>query len=155
MGRTLGRAIGPHRRGQQEDSGFTLIELMVAILVFFIAIPPITYALVGAFSIAAADKDRVVASDLLSQALDNVRSLPFGDVSTGTTTSTQSVNGTTFTITQTVKPIAPPEQSTDVCGASTNDNAVPTTCSCRCLSHGPRPAPRQLWAEPCWRRRRR
>jgi type II secretory pathway pseudopilin PulG len=122
MGRALGRAIGRHRRGQQEDSGFTLIELMVAILVFFIAIPPITYALVGAFSITAADKDRVVASDLLSQALDNVRSLPFGDVATGTTTSTQSVNGTTFTITQTVKPIAPPEQSTDVCGASTNDN---------------------------------
>ena len=76
----------------------------------------------GAFSITAADKDRVVASDLLSQRLDNVRSLPFGDVSTGTTTSTQSVNSTTFTITQTVKPIAPPEQSTDVCGASTNDN---------------------------------
>jgi Prokaryotic N-terminal methylation motif len=122
MGRVLGRAFGQLSRGRREDSGFTLIELMVAILVFFIAIPPIAYAMVGAFSITGADKDRVVASDLLSQTLDSVRSLPFGEVSTGTTTSTESVNSTIFTITQTVKPIAAPEQTTDVCGASTNDN---------------------------------
>ena len=122
MGRALGRAFGQYRRGQMEESGFTLIELMVAILVFFIAIPPIAYAMVGAFSITGADRDRVLASDLLSQTLDNVRSLPFGDVSTGTTTSSQSVDSTSFTITQTVKPIAPPEQSTNVCGAATNDS---------------------------------
>jgi type II secretory pathway pseudopilin PulG len=122
MGRALGRAFGQFQRGRTEDGGFTLIELMVAILVFFIAIPPITYALVGAFSITGADRDRVLASDLLSQTLDSVRSLPFGSVSTGTTSSTQSVDSVMFTITQTVKPIAPPTQSTNVCGAATNDS---------------------------------
>ncbi len=42
MDRALDGVISRLRRGQHDDGGFTLIELMVGILVFFIAIPPIT-----------------------------------------------------------------------------------------------------------------
>jgi hypothetical protein len=93
---------------------------MIALLVFFIAVPPITYGLMSAFTITAANRDRVLAASLVSQALDGARSIPFANVQVGTATTTQTVDNTTFTITQTVKPVAPPEQTTNICGASTS-----------------------------------
>jgi hypothetical protein len=92
---------------------------MVAFLVFFLALPAVTGAFLTAYSTTAKNRDGVLAADLLSQTLDGVRSVPFADLSVGTTTSTQTVDGTTFTVNQTVEATAPPEQSTDVCGAST------------------------------------
>jgi hypothetical protein len=97
-----------------------MIELMVALLVLFIAVPPITYGLIGAFNITAANRERVLAANLVSQTLDGVRSTPFANVQIGTATTSQTVDNTAFTITQTVKPVAPPEQTTNICGASTS-----------------------------------
>jgi len=105
-------------RDGRTDRGFTIIELMVALLVFFIAVPSITYSLITTFDITAGNRARVLAADLLSQSLDAVRSMPFANVPLGNTTTTQTVENETFTISQEVQPIAPPEQSTDVCGES-------------------------------------
>ena len=93
-------------------------EFQYLLLVFFIAVPSITYSLITTFDITAGNRARVLAADLLSQSLDAVRSMPFANVPLGNTTTTQTVENETFTISQEVQPIAPPEQSTDVCGES-------------------------------------
>ncbi len=95
------------------------MEVMVALLVFMIAVPPLANSFLTAYRTTAQNRYAVLAADLVSQALDGVRSVPFADVAIGSTTTTQTVQNLAFTITQTVAPIAPPEQSTDVCGAST------------------------------------
>ena len=102
------------------EAGFTLIELMIALLVFFIAVPPITYGLISAFIVTAANRERVLAANLVSQTLDGVRSTPFANLSIGTSSTSQTVDNVAFTVTQTVKPVAPPEQTTNICGASTS-----------------------------------
>ncbi len=109
-------ATAPHAR----DGGFTMVELMIALLVFFIAVPPITYGLLTAFNLTAANRERVLAANLVSQTLDGVRSTPFANVLIGTTSTSQSVDNVAFKVTQTVKPVAPPEQTTNICGASTS-----------------------------------
>lgn len=93
---------------------------MVALVVFLITVPSITYGFIIAFNTSGDNRDRVLASELFTQALDAARSVPFANVPIGTTTTTQTVDGAKFTINQTVQPVAPPEQSTDVCGASTS-----------------------------------
>ncbi len=119
MTRASRRTSRRRRYCRESDGGFTLVEVMVAVLLFMIAVPPLAGSFINAYSTAANNRFAVLAANLLSQTLDGVRSEPFADVAIGSITATQTVDNKVFTITQTVVPIAPPELSTDVCGAST------------------------------------
>ena len=113
-GRLLRRR--PERGG---DDGVALVEVMVALFVFILVLVPITNSLLTALRVSSNSRQAVVAANLLSQTLDSARSEPFQDLPIATTTSTATLNGITFSVQQIIQPLAPPEASTDVCGAST------------------------------------
>ena len=113
-GRPLRR---PPKRGG--DDGIALVEVMVALFVFILVLAPLTNSLMTALRVSSNSRQAVVAANLLSQALDSARSEPFQDLPIATTTSTATLNGVTFSVQQVIQPLAPPEDSTDVCGAST------------------------------------
>jgi len=75
-------------------------------------------ALDGAMSATATSRNRNVAASLVSQTLDQVESTPFQDVTNLAGTTTEAVNGVTYTITQTVLPATAPPTS-----------GTPTTCN--------------------------
>jgi type II secretory pathway pseudopilin PulG len=101
------------------DDGVALVEVMVALFILIVVLAPITNSLVTALDISANSRQAVVAANLLSQSLDSARSEPFQDLTIATSTSTATLNAVTFSVQEVVQPIAPPEDSTDVCGAST------------------------------------
>jgi type II secretory pathway pseudopilin PulG len=113
-GRLLRRS--PRRGG---EDGIALVEVMVALFVFVLVLAPLTNSLVTALRVSSNSRQAVVAANLLSQTLDSARSEPFQDLAIATTTSTATLNGVTFSVQQVIQPLAPPEDSTDVCGAST------------------------------------
>jgi hypothetical protein len=92
---------------------------MVAPFVFILVLAPLTNSLVTALEVTANSRQSVLAANLLSQTLDSARSEPFQDLSIATTVSTATLNSITFSVQQIIQPVAPPEDSTDVCGAST------------------------------------
>ncbi len=91
----------------------------MALFILIVVLAPITNSLVTALDISANSRQAVVAANLLSQSLDSARSEPFQDLTIATSTSTATLNAVTFSVQEVVQPIAPPEDSTDVCGAST------------------------------------
>jgi hypothetical protein len=113
-GRPLGR-----RHKRDGDDGVALVEVMVALFVFILVLAPITNSLVTALEVSSNSRQAVLAANLLSQTLDSARSEPFQDLSIATTVSTATLNSVTFSVQEIIQPIAPPEDSTDVCGAST------------------------------------
>jgi hypothetical protein len=96
-----------------------LVEVMVALFVFILVLAPITNSLVTALEVTSNSRQAVLAANLLSQTLDSARSEPFQDLSIATSVSTATLNSVTFSVQEIIQPIAPPEVSTDVCGAST------------------------------------
>ena len=121
MLRACHRASGLLQRWRKRggDDGVALIEVMVALFVFILVLAPITNSLVTALEVTGNSRQAVLAANLLSQTLDSARSEPFQDLSIATTTSTATLNSVTFSVQQVIQPVAPPEASTDVCGAST------------------------------------
>jgi Tfp pilus assembly protein PilV len=107
------------RRERDGEDGVALVEVMVALFVFILVLAPITNSLVTALEVTANSRQAVLAANLLSQTLDSARSEPFQDLPIATTTSTATLNNITFSVNQVIQPVAPPEDSTDVCGAST------------------------------------
>ena len=106
-----------HKRGG--DDGVALVEVMVALFVFILVLAPITNSLLTALQVTGNSRQAVLAANLLSQTLDSARSEPFQDLAIATSTSTATLNSVTFSVQQVIQPVAPPEDSTDVCGAST------------------------------------
>lgn len=70
------------RRGDP-DGGFTIIELMVALLVVFVAMVALAYALTVSLTDIAYASQRQSATGLANRAIEQVRALPYATVATG------------------------------------------------------------------------
>src|SRR5438067_11062830 len=79
--RTLMRRLYVRSRG--EESGFTLIELMVAIGVILVSLLALAYTAGLAFTDEALARQRQSATGLASQAIEQVRALPFDTMAKG------------------------------------------------------------------------
>ena len=85
------------------DDGFTLIEVMVAMLVLIVAVFSLTYILVNSLADTAYARQRAYATNLANQTIEEVRSIPWssltaphlstGMVATDVTGSTQPTCG--------------------------------------------------------------
>ncbi|HEY5221602.1 MAG TPA: type II secretion system protein [Microbacteriaceae bacterium] len=86
---------------QHSEAGFTIIEVVVAMMVFAIIAVGIAYSLTTTLVTSRDSRARQVASNLAAQQIDNARSFQnVFKVDSGT--STQAVDGTTYTIKQSV-----------------------------------------------------
>lgn len=86
-----------HRRPTSDDAGFTLIEVIVAMVLFAIIITGFLYVLTSSLTMSRDTRARIVAANLASQQIDLVRSAAtVFDVVDSTRTTT--LNGDTFTI---------------------------------------------------------
>jgi prepilin-type N-terminal cleavage/methylation domain-containing protein len=98
------------------EDGFTLIELLVAMLVFAIIASAAAYGLYSAFNATAGNRQRIVASSLVGQALDGVEATPFTSASKLNSTSTTTMNaGVVYTTSYQVQDVSPPPNSGDTC----------------------------------------
>lgn len=83
-----------------DDAGISMTEVITALFVFTIFILGLGYSLLSMTRLVGDDENREVAAALASQEMDRVRAIPDAfDVLSSTTT--QVVGGTTFTITRT------------------------------------------------------
>ncbi|MCI0159066.1 type II secretion system GspH family protein [Leifsonia shinshuensis] len=89
----------PLLRRLERDRGFTLIEVLIAMMVFGLLSVLVAYLLTTAMTLTRSNRSSEVAANLAAQAIDQARSATnvFSVVS-GVTTTT--VDGTTYTVTK-------------------------------------------------------
>src|SRR5919204_30466 len=78
-----------------EESGFTLVELMVAIGVILVSLISLAYTANLAFSDAAFARQRQSANGIASQAIEEARALPFDAVKKGLSSNDATVGSDT------------------------------------------------------------
>ncbi len=81
------RAPSDARSRFRDESGFGLVEVLVALLLLAVVSVPTAYALTGAMGSTSYARSRIVASQLANQAIEQVEALPFADVASGLTSS--------------------------------------------------------------------
>lgn len=107
------------RRDAADDAGFTIIEVMVAMMVFAIISIGVAYGITNALVLTQDSRSRQVALNLASQDIDRLRSLvqTDGDAILDVTQSTQSarVGGQSFTVSRSVAWVSS-DGSSGACG---------------------------------------
>lgn len=89
------------RQDETRDGGFTLIEVLVAMMVFAIVSVVVAYSLTLSMTLTRTSRASEVAANLAAQQVDVARSTPdIFDVTSGIVT--QTLDGTTYTITKSV-----------------------------------------------------
>ena len=101
------------------ESGFTLVEVMAAMIVFAIMSTAALGLLLRTTGLSGQNKRRVVAANLATSALERMRNLPTNLIPTTTTQSQVVVGGLTYTVTQTVQ-YAQDSSSITTCDSSTS-----------------------------------
>lgn len=86
-------ARGRRFRGGKEE-GFSLLEVMIAMLVLVTAIFSLTYVLVNSLADTAYARQRVTATNLANQTLEEVRALPWSVIEGGMSATELAANGT-------------------------------------------------------------
>ena len=107
------------RHREAPDAGFTLLEVVVAMVVFTVMASVALGLLVRTTGVARGNIQRTAATNVASQRIESVRSMRAIDIPDGSTTSTQVVGNTTYTLTQTAK-YAPSESATSICTGTGN-----------------------------------
>ncbi|AMM19774.1 hypothetical protein AX769_05940 [Frondihabitans sp. PAMC 28766] len=104
-------------RSTSSDSGFTLVEVIIAMVVFSIIAVSVAAAITNSLVISQDSRSRTVALNLASQDLDQARAVAdvFAVVSK---TWTTTVQGTTFTINRSVE-WQSSDTTTTACGTGT------------------------------------
>lgn len=101
---------------QAPEDGFTIIEVMVAMMVFAVIALGIAYSLTTTLVTTRDSRARAVAANLAAQQIDNARSFQnVFKVDSGT--STQTVDGTVYTIKQSVNWVSS-TGSASLCGTA-------------------------------------
>lgn len=111
------------RHGHQE--GFSLIELMLAIVVLAIAMGAVAVTLGTTLRHTQQSTGRSVASGVVAEAMEEVRQqarASFTSVPEGTQTTTESVDGVTYTVTRTAEFVSQ-NSTTDACADSDSSRA--------------------------------
>ena len=116
-------------RRRRPDSGFTLIELMVALLILAIVMSASLYGILQGLRLSRDTQERVVASNVVTGVLERVESTalnPVGFSSLAPNTialPSQTIQGTTFTLTQTTEWVNRGVTSS-VCDSGTNSSLL-------------------------------
>lgn len=93
--------LSPLRTTETRESGFTLIEVLIAMMVFGITSVLVAYSLTLSMTLTRSSRANEVAANLAAQQIDTARSAKdVFSVKSGTTT--QTIDGTDYTITKTV-----------------------------------------------------
>ncbi len=116
-------------RRRRPESGFTLIELVIALLLLAIIMSASLYAILQGLGLSRDSQERVVASDVVTQVLEQLRDT--ANSSTGfatipiTTESlpSQTIQGTTFKLTQDAEWVNR-GVSSSVCNSGTNSSLI-------------------------------
>jgi prepilin-type N-terminal cleavage/methylation domain-containing protein len=81
-----------------DERGMTLIELMVATLVFSVISAATMVALGGALNLNRNDRNRSVAASLAAARMDELRSMDFDDIPIGQVSQTEPVDTVDYTV---------------------------------------------------------
>jgi prepilin-type N-terminal cleavage/methylation domain-containing protein len=87
-------------RAHREERGFTMVEVMVAILIFGVLITGIATMQGTTLNLIRNNRNRSVAANLASQEMDTIRTTSFTSLPVGQTVTTRSVDGVPYTITR-------------------------------------------------------
>src|SRR5689334_2118078 len=88
------------KMSSEPETGFGLVELMVAISIFAVILIGASITLGQSLRIASGNRSRSVAANLASGVTDTVQTTPFTQLPVGRTTSTRVVDGIPYTIVQ-------------------------------------------------------
>jgi prepilin-type N-terminal cleavage/methylation domain-containing protein len=72
-------------RSKQHEDGFTLIEVLIAMVITLIVMTALLGAIVSALKTVAQARERQAATGLATEALEQIRALPYDTVTNGTT----------------------------------------------------------------------
>jgi prepilin-type N-terminal cleavage/methylation domain-containing protein len=116
-------------RTRRPESGFTLIELIIALMLLAILMTASLYAILQGLGLSRDSQDRVVASDVATQTLEQLRVTALNSTGFATipiTTETlpsQSIQGTTYNLAQDVEWVNR-GVSSSVCNSGTNSSLI-------------------------------
>ena len=89
---------------RRNDDGFTVVGVLIAASILVVALIPASQLLEKTLGVSASNRSRAIAASIATSVLDLDRALAasnfsnFVSANIGTTTSTQSVNGSTYTV---------------------------------------------------------
>ena len=86
--RTIARGVREQRRWRRSDSGFTLMELMMALLVLTIVLAAMGPAVISLLTATGSTNQRSVANGLAVQATEGIRAAPYSQIGYNTTAPT-------------------------------------------------------------------
>jgi type II secretory pathway pseudopilin PulG len=98
MGTDAPPRVGGLRRVGRDESGFTILELVLAVSVFALFTVGFAETVNTGIGLARTNRDRDVAANLASQEMDLVRSSSFTTLPLGLVQTAQSVGGIQYTI---------------------------------------------------------
>jgi prepilin-type N-terminal cleavage/methylation domain-containing protein len=116
-------------RKRRPESGFTLLELVIALLLLAILMTASLYAILQGLGLSRDSQDRVVASDVATQTLEQLRvtaltSTGFATIPVSTESlPSQTIQGATYGITQDVEWVNR-GVSSSVCNSGTNSSLI-------------------------------
>lgn len=91
------------QRTPDDDRGFTLVEVVVAMAVFAVAASVTLGILINTAGVTRSNINRTTGANLAAKQIESVRTMAATAIPNGTTTTTETVRDTVFTITQTAK----------------------------------------------------
>ena len=83
---------------RSDETGFGLIELIVALTVFSVLIGGVVVSLGAGLALARSNRERSVGANLAAREIDAVRQSTFTNLVEGLTTTTAAVDGINFTV---------------------------------------------------------
>ncbi len=87
-----------HAVMNDHESGFGLIELIVAMTVFSVLVGGLVVSMGAGLALARSNRQRTVAANLASREIDAVRQAPFTTLTIGLTPTTVAVDGVSFSV---------------------------------------------------------
>ncbi len=106
------------RRLRHDDAGFGLPEAVVAVVMLGVLVSGIVAVLMSILSTVRSNDQRVVAANLAQRQIEQVRDMLASDLPNGSTSVAQTVNGTTYTVSQTVAALSSSTSASICAGAS-------------------------------------
>jgi Tfp pilus assembly protein PilV len=98
--------LGFARFALRDDSGFTLVEALVAFALFIVMSVSATYGLISTIRLSNVTQNRVAAANLAAQALEQLRMQNNASSQLDASVRTVVLRGTTFTVTPSLNPTA-------------------------------------------------
>ena len=87
---------------KQTTAGFTLIEVLVAMVIFALSSLAVSSLMVGSMAQVSKNRHRSEAVRIAQEELEQMRSIQVADMANATSTSESARGGVTFAITRTV-----------------------------------------------------